>query len=128
MSQQRRSVSTGGGNYVGTIRGRATVGDIVAGDKYSHDTHVHAPHYTLGVTGRILVISGLLIAFAGMVAFGYPAVQFFMVIFGALQAQSDQPPDLSSVAFMPFLPLGLGMTMAGTLMMFLGVAFVRRAR
>jgi hypothetical protein len=43
VAKSRQRIDTGGGNYIGSIRGHATVGDIVAGDKVAGNKVTNSP-------------------------------------------------------------------------------------
>jgi len=98
--------------------------DNVAGDQHNY----HAPAIDLlpGRAGRIVIIIGVLVAFAGFAAFAYPILSFMLVIFGALQQQSSTPPDLSQVSFTPWLPLGMAAIALGSLLSIVGGLMRRR--
>ena len=78
-------------------------------------------------TGRLLIVIGVLICFAGFAAFAYPVLSFILVIFAAVQSQSSSPPDLSQVHFAPWIPIGVGSALAGIFVVIVG-ALIRRRR
>jgi hypothetical protein len=119
-------VDTGGGAHVG--------GDVIAHNFVGgHNINVDlGPRYTLRRTGRILLVLGWLMNFAGFALFGYPVLRFILTIATAVTESSNSdephPPDLSQVAFVPYLPLGFGLLVCGMFVASSGALFVRRSR
>ena len=77
---------------------------------------------------RILLLVGLLLAYAGMAMFGYVVISFLITIWSAMG--STEPPDMSGVAdlVVPWLPLGVGLVFVGGIVANLAVIFGRRRR
>jgi hypothetical protein len=98
-------------------------------DNVAGDQHNYGPTIDLlpGRAGRMVIITGVLVAFAGFAAFAYPIVSFILVVFSAVQQQSSTPPDLSQVSFTPWLPLGMAAIALGSLLSIVG-ALMRRRR
>jgi multisubunit Na+/H+ antiporter MnhB subunit len=115
-------------------RGRFDIGDQrggvihnVAGDQ---NTYVQGPTIDLlpSRMGRVVIVIGVLVMFAGFASFAYPVLSFILTIFDSLQQQSSSPPDLSQVHFVPFIPLGVVAEMAGLFLVIVGALMRRRRR
>ena len=89
---------------------------------YYGDASLYALSQTRG-GARFVVGLGMLIFFAGFASFGYVVVSFIVQIFSMIQTETPGPPD---VAFMPWLPLGIGLGFLGMVIMSIGSFFSRR--
>ncbi len=119
--EYRRDIGTGGGAYV---EGRVYASEFVGRDKH---THIHQrQHYKLGVAGRIVISLGVLTQVVGFALFCYPVLDFILTIFNSMDSPGE--PDMSGVEFSPYLPLGMALGVVGTVLMFAGLLFIRRAR
>lgn len=99
-----------------------TISNVAGDQKYyiSADLASLAP----SGLGQRIIVAGLLISFAGFASFGYVVISFIVEIYSQMQTQNYGPP---TVAFVPWLPLGAGLTFAGIVVSIFGF-FVRRRR
>jgi hypothetical protein len=116
MARNNRPVQFNGNQYADRI-------DNVGGDQFNYnDSSGLFAFQALGGTAKFFAVLGLLIFFAGFLMFGFFVVAFMMTIISAMG--STEPPDMSSVASLavPWLPLGIGLAVAGILIINIAVA------
>ncbi|MEJ3743511.1 FHA domain-containing protein [Actinomycetes bacterium KLBMP 9797] len=80
--------------------------------------------------GRTLIILGVTLQFVGMIPFGYWVLAFMAEIFAVLGDPSADPSDVDLPPFLPWVPLGVVLTVIGSAMWMYGavIAFSTRRR
>jgi hypothetical protein len=81
--------------------------------------------------GRTLIILGVTLKLIGIIPFGYWVLAFMAEVFDALDAPvGSQPPEPDLPPFLPWVPIGLVLTMIGTALWIYGaiIAFSTRRR
>ncbi|MCW6010783.1 FHA domain-containing protein [Micromonospora sp. CPCC 205371] len=82
-------------------------------------------------TGRTLIILGVTLKLIGIIPFGYWVLAFMAEVFDALDSPAGtQPPEPDLPPFLPWVPIGLVLTMIGTALWIYGaiIAFSTRRR
>lgn len=82
-------------------------------------------------TGRTLIILGVTLKLIGVIPFGYWVVAFMAEVFDALETPAgSQPPQPDLPPFLPWVPIGLVLTMIGTALWIYGaiIAYSTRRR
>jgi hypothetical protein len=74
----------------------------------------------LGIVPLICVALGSFLAITGTALFGYAVLAFILAVFEALQS-GEGPPDLSGVPLGTFVPLGIGLVFAGSVVLWFGM-------
>lgn len=102
----------------------STVNNVIR-DQYNHH-HQHSHHsdnpyaFVKGI-GKVIFGIGMLVFFAGFTAFAYLVISFLLEIFSAIQSETYVDPNLSSIPFVPVLPIAMGLAIAGIALSQLGM-------
>jgi hypothetical protein len=122
------SISNQQDNRTYTTIDQRRVGTVNNVGRDQRNTYYQGPVVDVlpGPAGRIVVVLGAVVTLAGFAAFAYPVLSFILVIFDSLQEQQAGSPDLSSVHFTPWIPLGLAVGVVGGLISMIGGLMRRR--
>ena len=84
--------------------------DVIIGNQ----THIDANPLPTSGPGKIISVAGVILSLIGFASFGYVVLSIILVIFSALATPTPRlPPDLGSVPFVPYLPLGAALFLLG---------------
>ena len=86
-----------------------------------HSYHSDNPYVFVKGVGKVIFGVGMLVFFAGFTAFAYLVISFLLEIFSAIQSETYVEPNLSSIPFVPVLPIAMGLAIAGIALSQLGM-------
>jgi hypothetical protein len=84
--------------------------DVIIGNH----TYIDANPLPTGGPLKIFSVAGVILSLIGFASFGYVVLSIILVILSALATPTPgRPPDMGSVPFVPFLPLGAALFLLG---------------